>query len=561
MDVFRHWRRAAALLLLLPLALAACGTNSSSGSSSKSGSLPLLTLDYFSGASGQLASTLDPAQVTSSTAGDTIALTNANLVHILPNNTVAPDLATWKVSSNRLVYTFTIRKNARFSNGHAVTAKDAAFSIQRSLALSTGSPVANTYLGLIKGALAYSAGKAKSVSGLKVVSTGTLQITITKPAAYFLMALSYPTADVLDPSVVRGHAADPNNNYLTSTCAANQGAGPFEFVCQNKSSAATSFYRAGSTPAYSFKPNPYYYGAKPHIKIKLPAIGTVDTSYKDFQTHVLDSTIVPTAYLKQWTNKPQLVQYPTSIVTYLTPNFKSAPFSNLHCRLAMAYAINRNLIANDILHGATKPDYVVVPDGYLGWYDGSKSEPHYDVSRAKSEFSQCPYKSTAVKLVYPTGSSDTNNEFVAIANMMKQVGFNVTLKGTTANDWYNIVSHPLTSTNTQLVRNGWQQDYPDPQDYCTVLLRSNSAYNIGGWKSARYDQLVDKADVTANRTQRAKLYQQAQHIALSQGAWIALTNAVGHELVASNVHGLVGTSAYGDLVPKNYDWSQVSVSS
>lgn len=560
MDVLKHARRAVGLLFVLPLLLAACGTSTSSGGSPKSGSLPTLTLDYFAGASGQLASTLDPAQVTSATAADTIAMANANLVHILPNNNVAPDLATWKESSDHLVYTFTIRKNARFSNGHAVTAQDAAFSIKRSLDPKTASPVAATYLGLIKGALAYNAGKASNVSGLKVLGPRTLQITITKPAAYFLLTLSYPTADVLDPTVVRGHAAGPNNNYLTSTCSANQGAGPFIFVCRNKSSSPTSFYPGGRTPSYTLKPNPNYYGAKPHIKVNLPAIGTVDTAYKQFQTHALDATAVPTAYLKQWKGKPQLITFPTSIVTYLTPNFKSVPFSNLHCRLALAYSINRELIANDILHGADKANYAVVPIGYLGWFDGSKSAPHYDVNRAKAEFNQCPYKSTTVKLVYPTGSTDTNNEFLAIGNMMKAVGFKVNLNATTANAWYNIVSHPLNNTNTQLVRNGWQQDYPDPQDYCTVLLRSNSNYNIGQWKNVEYDHLVDQADVEFNRSKRAQLYQQAQKIALNQGAWIALTNAVGHELIASNVHGLVGTPAYGDLVPKNYDWSQVSVS-
>src|SRR5581483_9884367 len=118
---------------IAPLLLAACGPGSSSsgGQGPKQEPLRTLALDYYSGAKGELASTLDPAQVTSADDADTIALSNANLVHILPNNQVAPDLATWTVSKDRKVYTFTIRQNARFSNGHPVTAADAAYSIKR----------------------------------------------------------------------------------------------------------------------------------------------------------------------------------------------------------------------------------------------------------------------------------------------------------------------------------------------------------------------------------------------------------------------------------------------
>jgi hypothetical protein len=56
------------------------------------------------------------------------------------------------------------------------------------------------------------------------------------------------------------------------------------------------------------------------------------------------------------------------------------------------------------------------------------------------------------------------------------------------------------------------------------------------------------------------MYERAQKIALNDGAWISLTNALGHQVVSPKVHGLVGTSAYGDLVPKDGNWANVSVS-
>ena len=125
-----------------------------------------------------------------------------------------------------------------------------------------------------------------------------------------------------------------------------------------------------------------------------------------------------------------------------------------------------------------------------------------------------------------------------------------------------MAGHPLDQTKTQIVLNGWVEDYPDPQDYCTLLLRSGQPYNTGGWSDASYDRLVDRAEFVLDSTKRAQLYMRAQHIALSQGAMISLTNGVGPRLIKPYVHGLTGPAAYFlyPLIPRNLDWSNVSIS-
>jgi len=150
--------------------------------------LPTLRLDYYAGAP-RLATSLDPAHISDSADYELSALVDASLVHILPNGKVSGDLATYTISKNHLTYTFTIRKNASFSNGHAVTAADAAFSLQRALAPSTQAEVGDSYDNLIVGADDFYHGRTHSIPGLKVLSRRILQITITKPVAYFLDTL------------------------------------------------------------------------------------------------------------------------------------------------------------------------------------------------------------------------------------------------------------------------------------------------------------------------------------------------------------------------------------
>lgn len=552
--------RLAVLAVAIAVMVAGCGTSASSApgtpthgqQTSNKGGLPLLRLDYYV-AEPTLASTLDPALVSGATEADTIALVNANLVKILPSGKIAPDLATWKVDSSRTVYTFTIRPGAKFANGHSVTATDAVYSIQRALAPATASRVAMTYLGDIKGAAAYNTGKAKTLAGVRALNSRTLRITLDRPIAYFLDTLAYPTADVLDKSVVQGKPASATNNFLTNNCPGNQGAGPFKFVCQG-----TGFYVSGQTPKYDLVPNPYYYGARPKVRLELPGVSTIDVAYRMYRAGQLDTTPVPTTFLKQWQGNPQLLTFPTSIVTYLTPNTKAAPFSNVHCRLAAAYGIDRVAIANDVLHGASRALYDVVPEGMLSFL-GKSGVPTYNLTKAKFEFSQCPYKSAPVVIKYPTGSSDADATYLAVAHMLTQVGFKASSDPIAVHEWLTDVSQPLNASHTTMIRNGWQQDYPDPQDYVTLLLQSSSNYDIGQWKNATFDRLTNQADVTASSSKRAQLYQRAQRIALNDGAWISLTNALGHQLVSSKVHGLVGTSAYGDLVPRGGNWANVTV--
>ncbi len=196
------------------------------------------------------ANTLDPTYVTDSISYNVLNMVQGNLVKLLPSGAIVPGLAKgWTISNKHKTYTFHMRSGLRFSNGDKLTPADVVWSIKRALNPATKSPVAPTYLGAIKTI------KAK---GNNVV------VTLNRPIVYFLETLSYPTGDVLDPRIIKGH---PVNTYMTTTCAADVGDGAFKFQCRNKSSSLTSFYPSHHTPTMTMVPNKYYYGPKPKIKV------------------------------------------------------------------------------------------------------------------------------------------------------------------------------------------------------------------------------------------------------------------------------------------------------
>jgi oligopeptide transport system substrate-binding protein len=500
--------------------------------------------------------TLDPADTNDELSEDVTYLTNAMLVKLRPDGTVIPDLATWTVSTNHRVYTFTLRSNARFSNGDPVTAQDVKYSYTRALAKATNSPIAISYMGHITGAKKLNDGKTNVLQGVKVLGARKLQITVDRPIAFFLAAMTFPTAEVVDPRIVAGKKPQ---TYITDTCTGNVGAGPFKYVCLNNSSDVHSFYPSGQTPSMTLVPNSYYYGPKPHIRIVMRVIANTETSFRVFQANGIDVTSVPTGEIAANRAKAGFLSYPSSQVDYITPDVKTAPFNNIHCRLAVSYAINRDAINKEVLHGAQTSYYDVVPKGMLGFYPGNNN-PHYSLTKAKQELAQCPGGIHNVQIPYARFSTDTDNEYAALQAMWQSAGIGITPVAKTVNDWLTIATQPMSKTHTLIVQNGNVEDYPDPQDYCTLLLRTGYPRDIGEWDDPAYNKLADEGEVTFNTTKRRQIYMRAQHIAVSQGAWIPIGYQTYYVMTRSWVHGFVGSGSFYELVPRGNNWANVTIS-
>ena len=144
--------------------------------------------------------TLDPALVTDVTSATYIVELFGGLVTLDKDLQVKPDIAkSWDVSPDGTKYTFHLRDDVVFSqSGRRVTAQDFKYSMERAARPETDSPTADTYLGDIVGAKDMIRGRAKEISGIRVVDDFTLEITIDAPKPYFLAKLTYPTAFVVN---------------------------------------------------------------------------------------------------------------------------------------------------------------------------------------------------------------------------------------------------------------------------------------------------------------------------------------------------------------------------
>src|SRR5674476_739307 len=199
-----------ALLLLaaLVLGIAACGGSGSSGGTSTPSSGPVkggtLTVT-FQGEPTEL----DPAvaweieswsieRLTYQTFLTYASKPGAAGTQLVPDlATEVPTAANGGISADGKVYTFKLRQGVKFAPpvSRDVTAQDFKYSFERMMKEPLA-PATFFYTGIV-GAQAFMDGKAKDISGFKVVDPSTVQITLEKPDGAFLMAMTMPFTSVL----------------------------------------------------------------------------------------------------------------------------------------------------------------------------------------------------------------------------------------------------------------------------------------------------------------------------------------------------------------------------
>src|SRR5207244_4044415 len=158
---------------------------------------------------------------------------------------------------------------------------------------------------------------------------------------------------------------------------------------------------------------------------------------------------------------------------------------------------------------------------------------------------------------YRNDTTDRRAAAAALQSMLNAQGMDVKIRGVPRADWLPIILHPLKDNNVPLAYDDWFMDFPDPQDYLDILLRSGNAQNCEGWNNAAYDKLVSEGNTASTPAKRAQFYVKAQKLVLSKAAFIPLDNFTNFDLVNTKVKGLEPNYANGIDWAVNNDWANV----
>lgn len=479
--------------------------------------------------------TLDPHLTSDTTSSGIVVEVFSGLVALNVDLQLVPDLAESWTIDNGVVYTFKLRPNATFHNGKPVTAEDFKWSLERAANPKTASPVADTYLNDIEGAMEYIEGNASEISGIKVIDDRTLQITIDAPKAYFLAKLTYPTAYVLDQETVE---AGGRSWWVDNPV----GTGAFKLA----------EYRIGERIVLERNDDYYREPALLDSIVMNLAGGQAMAMYENDEIDItgvglfdLDRVLDPTEPL----NQELVIAPPGFSVSYIGFNTTKPPFDDPKFRQALNHAVDKELIATEVLSELVQPAYSILPPGFPGYtdeIDGLLYDP--DLAKQlleKSAYADADSRPRIVVTVPGTGGT-IGLDLEVILEMWKQtLGVEVEIQQV---EWATYLEDLEDQKFQAFAGLGWEADYPDPQDFLDILFHTDSGINHGAYSNAAVDSVLEEARTESDVLRRIELYHEAEQLIVNDAAWVPMWfTGERYALVKPNVDGYAMTPM---IVPK-----------
>ena len=452
-------KKSLALLLALFLVVCAtgCGSVAGGGNSQK---------DSVVIAVGSEPDTLDPIQ---GWGHGNCPIVQSTLIKYNSELAFENDLATdYSLSEDGLVWTFTIRDDAYFTDGEKVSAEDVVFTLEEAKAAK--SAVDLTY-----------------VKRVSAADDTTVVIELSEPTSILLNTLA-------SVGIVPKHAYD--KNYGRSPI----GSGPYKFV------------EWTSQEQILLTANEDYYGKKPEIKNVTVVFMSEDAALAAVQAGKVDA-----AYSSATLGNTEVSGYHVEAITSADNRGFTLPMEpaagkttetgapignnvtcNLEIRKAIAYAIDRQQIADTVLNGFGRPAYSE-NDG-MPW-NNPDVEIETDIEYAKKLLADAGWKDAdgdgiveknGLKAefccLYPAGDSVRQAVAMASAQQVEKIGIKINVEGKS----WDEISHLMFS---EAVLMGWGSANPNETYY---LYRSAGAlledyYNPEGYVSDRTDAYLKAA--------------------------------------------------------------------
>lgn len=483
-------------------------------------------------------SVLDPALGPDANSGVAVSMIYSGLARFDQNLNVVPDQATWTISPDRRVYTFTLKPGLAFSDGTPVTAQTYVYTLTRALlpALSNQGP-ANLFLGNIMGAAAVSNGKTSVLTGVKALNDTTLQITLTQPTEYFLQVIASSIAFALNQKVIEQYGQTAWVNHVAGSAV---GTGPFivkEWQHNTK---------------MVFVPNPHYYGPKTKLsEVDMLFVNDPGTAFKAYQAHQYDFVWNITASdLKLARQQAGYTKQSLLESDMLFFDNTKAPFNHSAVRQAFAYAINKNILASAVFDGAVVAAPTIIPPGMPG-YQPSYQGLGFNPSKAKTLLqSVYPNVNTVPPITFSYPNSQVSPTLAQALQQMWQTALGIPVKLQPVE--LSAYNQATTAHQIQFGFTQWGADFPDPYDWLALNLLSTANNNNGQWHNPQFDTTIAQAEATSGQA-RIALYNKAEQIAISDVGWLPIDHQAMSAIIPAYVHGveLNNTGLYFG------DWSNV----
>lgn len=449
--------------------------------------------------------TLDPSLITGQPEGRLAGALFEGLTNVDEHGRVIPGVAeSWDISPDGRVYTFHLRKEARWSNGDPVTAQDFRDTWRRTLAPETGSEYAYQ-LYYLRNGRAFNEGRLTDFSqvGATAPDAQTLLVTLQNPTPFFTeLCATSPLYPVHLKSVQRWGDDWIKPGHLV-------GDGPFTLEA----------WRVNDRVRLA--KNPWYWD-RAHVAFRtidaLP-ISRANTAFNFYAAGeadlIMDKGLTPPALMGELKLRPDFHSAPFLGTYFLRFNVTRPALGDARVRRALSLVVDKQLIVDKITRAGELPASSLVPPGAAGY------QPPPGLGRDPAEA-----RRLLAEAGYPGGkgfplltylySEGELNEAIAVelqSMFRRELGINIALQ---RQEW-KVYLNSMDRLDFDLCRASWVGDYDDPNTFLDMFV-TNGGNNRTGFASPRYDGLIADAAREVDESKRFEIFRTAEHLLVSEEA-------------------------------------------
>ena len=521
------------------LSLIACESASPSASEQASGSPvaadQVLRMAFFE------VPTLDPTI----TIDPTVSLLLRGLTWFDEDLRTVPGLAeSWEVTEGGTQITFSLRE-ASYSSGEPIVAEDFVFGWKRLLDPRNEAWVpyllaevvgASELLALIDADLPPDEEIEALLGGLGVFAPDdrTLEVTLTRPAAHFVTAVSNPALAPVPEDWITEPGATEAGGYWSS--------GPFvltEWVHDQRR---------------TLEPNPMWWGEPISLeRIEMRAFPSEEEALDSFRGGEID--------IVDLSGPPADSEVAAATIETAGPSIWHIDFdmtrpdsplaTNRSLREALSLAVDREELNQVVGFGgpvAGSP----IPPGVPGHDPELVSVFDIDAARIRLDdaLSELGLNGPEeLDLTFLHGTMVGDGPRYLEQQWREGLGVEVTFTGLEPDQFLELV--PLHEYDMFWIR--WFADFPHPQSFLEPPWACAAALNLSGYCNSELDSQLASAAATTDEADQLELYAEAQRILVGDAAHVFLQWPAEYTVVSPRVSGLIATPfdpLYGLMFPE-----------
>jgi len=392
--------------------------------------------------------------------------------------------SSWKVSDNRLAWTFQIERGHHFSDGSELTASAVKYTFERTKAVNRSPSSSLAWLDYVE-----------------VSASMEVTFHLNFPFPLLLSVLAMPGTAIINPLVeLNAVDGDRGSAWLSEHSA---GSGPY---------LVERWYR---DERLVLVPNPHYKNKEVFFNrvifevVKDNAIGRLRLANGDLDIYegVSFRTAKP---LSKHKNVKLVLEDAGNDLHFLIFNTEHAILNDVRVRRAIALAIDYNALTEDIYSGYAKPIRGTLLPGFPG-HNPDIPLPHRNLDEARALLKAAGFPNN-LKLTLSVGY--TNAVVEALQSQLAEVGIQLEIQQVYA----AALDAQRASGNFELMLGAWLADFPDP--WIIMEFMFSSRYIGAGANASRYrnpevDRLLAEGYVAQRMEDRARIYDSAQRLIMA----------------------------------------------